>query len=82
MKKTITDEIELLDLLKQIFPKSSTNKLRKMLSNGRIKINSEIVHKAKYRLQKNDIFELLDNPTQVQTSQSKIKVKNLSIDII
>ena len=43
MKKTITDEIELLDLLKQIFPQSSTNKLRKMLSNGRIKINSEIV---------------------------------------
>ena len=46
MKKTITDEIELLDLLKQIFPKSSTNKLRKMLSNGRIKINSDIVKEA------------------------------------
>ena len=82
MKKTITDEIELLDLLKQIFPQSSTNKLRKMLSNGRIKINSEIVHKAKHKLQENDIFELLDNPTQTLTPQSKIKVKNLSIDII
>ena len=82
MKKTITDEIELLVLLKQIFPQSSTNKLRKMLSNGRIKINSEIVHKAKYKLQQNDTFELLDNPTQEQTTQSKIKVKNLSIDII
>ena len=82
MKKTITQEIELLEFLKQNFHQSSTNKLRKMLSNGRIKINSEIVHKAKHKLQENDIFELLDKPTQITTPKSKIKVKNLSIDII
>ena len=82
MKKTITQEIELLEFLKQNFHQSSTNKLRKMLSNGRIKINSEIVHKAKHKLQENDIFELLDKPTQIQAPKSKIKVKNLSIDII
>ena len=82
MKKTITQEIELLEFLKQNFHQSSTNKLRKMLSNGRIKINSEIIHKAKHKLQQNDIFELLDKPTQITTPKSKIKAKNLSIDII
>ncbi len=82
MKKIIEKEIELLDLLKQNFPNSSSNKLRKMLSQGRIEVNKTIIHKAKHMLARNDIVELLDKPRNEIKPQTEIKFKNYSIDLI
>ena len=82
MKKTIKQEIMLLDFLKHNFPKSSINKLRKILSHGRIEVNKITVHKAKHRLVPNDIVELLDKPRKEVKQQTEIKVKNFSIDLI
>jgi len=50
MKKTIKKEIELLDFLKQIFPNSSTNTIRKMLSQGRVKVNKNIMILVKIQI--------------------------------
>ena len=82
MKETISEKIELLDFLKQNFPNSSTNKLRKMLSHGRIEVNKITIHKAKHQLLPNDIFELLDKPRKEIKPQTEIKFKNYSIDLI
>ena len=82
MKKIIEKEIELLDFLKQIFPNSSTNTIRKMLSQGRVEVNKNITHKAKHNLLPNDIVELLDKPRKEVKEQTEIKFKNYSIDLI
>ena len=82
MKETIREKIELLDFLKQNFPNSSTNKLRKMLSHGRIEVNKITIHKAKHQLLPNDIVELLDKPRKEIKPQTEIKFKNYSIDLI
>ena len=82
MKKIIEKEIELLDFLKQNFPNSSSNKLRKMLSQGRIEVNKTITHKAKHMLARNDFVELLDKPRNEIKPQTKIKFKNYSIDLV
>ena len=82
MKKTLTKEMLLIDFMKQQFPDSSTNKLRKMLSSGRVKINNLITHKAKSQLKLGDIFELANKPHDTQKPQTKIKTKHSSIDLI
>ena len=82
MKETIMEKIELLDFLKQNFPNSSTNKLRKMLSHGRIEVNRITIHKAKHQLVPNDIVELLEKPRKEIKPQTEIKFKNYSIDLI
>ena len=60
MKKTIQEPISLLDFLQINFPNSSKNKLRKMLSSGRVVVNSQPIHKAKHKLSSGDIFELFN----------------------
>ena len=82
MKKTLTKEMLLIDFMKQQFPNSSTNKLRKMLSSGRVKINNLVTHKAKSQLKLGDIFELANKPHDAQKPQTKIKTKHSSIDLI
>ena len=82
MRKTVKQEIVLLDFLKQNFPNTSTNKLRKMLSQGRIEVNQTTIHKAKQQLLPNDIVELLDKPRKEIKQQTEIKFKNFLIDLI
>jgi len=82
MKEIIKQEIELLDFLKQYFPKSSNNKLRKMLSQGRILVNKIPIHKAKHILVSDDIVELIDKPVKAIKEQTQIKFRNYSIDLI
>ena len=82
LKKTIKQEIILLDFLKQNFPNTSTNKLRKMLSQGRVEVNQTTIHKAKQQLLPNDIVELLDKPRKEIKQQTEIKFKNFSINLI
>ena len=60
MKKTVTDSVELLPFLKEIFANTSTNKLRKMLTTGRVTVNNIVIHKAKHILVQNDVVEVGD----------------------
>ena len=82
MKKIISQEIDLLSFLKENFPSSSTNKLRKMLSSGRIKINGEIIHAAKKVLTNGDLVELLDKSSINPIPNLANKQDKLPIDLI
>ena len=83
MEKEITEPITLLEFLKLQFPQTTNNKLRKMLSEGRVKINDSVVFKAKLPLELNDKFELLDrNNKTLQTDKPLKELKKSSIEII
>ena len=83
MKKEITEPIILLEFLKLQFPQTTNNKLRKMLSEGRVKINDSVVFKAKQLLELNDKFELLDRSNKIlQTDKPLKELKKAAIEII
>ena len=45
-------DIELIEALGEMYPNSKRNTLRKMLTSGRVSVDGEIVHKAKFILKK------------------------------
>ena len=80
MKITIESEQSLIEVLSKSFPNSSKNKIRKMLTEGRISINGEIEHKAKRPLKESDIVEILDKTISRElTPPPKQKLTNLNI---
>lgn len=83
MKKAITEPIILLEFLRLQFPQTTNNKLRKMLSEGRVKINDSVVFKAKQQLELNDKFELLDRINKIPQINKPLKeLKKSAIEII
>ncbi len=80
MEITISKDTILLDELSIQFTQTSKNKLRKMLTEGRISVNDKIEHKAKRELTKGDIIKILDKTTSKEiTPPPQHKVKNLEI---
>ena len=57
MEITIDKNSILLDELTLQFKQTSRNKLRKMLTEGRISVNGKIEHKAKRELFKGDLVK-------------------------
>ena len=83
MEKEITEPIVLLEFLKLQFPQTTNNKLRKMLSEGRVKINDSVVFQAKRPLLANDKFQLLDRNNKIpQTDKPLKELKKSAIEII
>lgn len=82
MKKIIDKEIELLFFLRHNFPTSSNNKLRKMLTTGRVKVNNIIIHKAKHKLLKNDVVEITKKPSKSNKELVELSINNHQIDLI
>ena len=83
MEKEITEPIVLLEFLKLQFPQTTNNKLRKMLSEGRVKINDLVVFQAKRPLLANDKFQLLDRNNKIpQTDKPLNELKRSAIEII
>lgn len=83
MEKEITEPIILLEFLKLQFPQTTNNKLRKMLSEGRVKINDLVVFQAKRPLLANDKFQLLDRNNKIpQTDKPLKELKKSAIEII
>ena len=80
MKITIDSQQILIEVLSKSFPNSSKNKIRKMLTEGRISVNGEIEHKAKRPLKESDIVEILDKTISRElTPPPKQKPTNLNI---
>jgi len=80
VKITIESEQSLIEALSKSFPNSSKNKIRKMLTEGRISVNGEIEHKAKRPLKESDIVEILDKTISRElTPPPKQKPTNLNI---
>ena len=80
MKVPINSEQNLIDALVSSLPNSSKNKIRKMLTEGRISVNGEIEHKAKRALKQSDNVEILDKMVSKELTPPPIqKPKNLNI---
>ena len=80
MEIIIDSDTTLLDTLSINFKETSKNKLRKMLTEGRISVNGKIEHKAKRELINGDIVKILDKSTSKElTPPPKQKTKNLDI---
>tara|TARA_A100001388_G_scaffold50515_1_gene34036 strand:- start:1821 stop:2684 length:864 start_codon:yes stop_codon:yes gene_type:complete len=80
MEISIDKESILLDELALQFKNTSKNKLRKMLTEGRISVNGKIEHRAKRELIKGDLVKILDKATSKEiTPPPQQKITNLEI---
>ena len=80
MKIPIDSEQTLIQALTAYFSNSTKNKLRKMLTEGRISVNGDIEHKAKRQLETTDNVEILDKLISRELTPPPItKPNNLNI---
>ena len=80
MEISIDEESILLDELALQFKNTSKNKLRKMLTEGRISVNGKIEHRAKRELIKGDLVKILDKATSKEiTPPPQQKITDLEI---
>ena len=81
MKIEAKGTTNLLELLVDNYPNTSKNKIRKMLTEGRVTLNGEVEHKAKKSIQKSDIITILDKSVSKENTPAPIK-KQTNLKII
>ena len=64
----IEQDTELIEALAQMFPNSKRNTLRKMLTAGRVKVDEEIIHKAKFIVQSGSNVSVTDREEAAKSS--------------
>ena len=57
-EKTVEEDTPLLEVLKIMQPHSSTNVLRKMLTNQRVSVDESILYRAKHLVLKGQVVEI------------------------
>lgn len=78
----VEQDTELIEALAKIYPGSKRNTLRKMLTAGRVMVNEEIIHKAKYIVEAGSTVTVSDKdaaaeaspPPQPKKQHSRIKI--------
>ena len=81
MRKKVNEDATLLDILKSMQPQASTNVLRRMLTNQRITVDEETIHRAKQMITKGQIVEILPKPkiSVQEEREQQAKTNNLEI---
>ena len=82
MKKKIDSESILLDILKQMQPQASTNVLRKMLTNQRVSVDDQTIHRAKHVVQKGQIVEIHPKPKISIEKERELNAKTHDLEIL
>ena len=77
-----TGEGELLSTLRSLFPNSSSSSLRKMLTQGRILVNQQVVHRAKHPLQEGDEIEVLARQRAEERTPPPQQPSTVDLDIL
>ena len=77
MEIIIDSDTTLLDTLSINFKETSKNKLRKMLTEGRISVNGKIEHKAKRELINGDLVKILDKLTSKELTPPPNKKRKI-----
>ena len=82
MRKKVKEETTLLDILKSMQPQASTNVLRKMLTNERITVDEQTIHRAKQIITKGQIVKILPKPTISVQEEREQQAKTHNLDIL
>lgn len=82
MRKKVKEETTLLDILKSMQPQASTNVLRKMLTNERITVDEQTIHRAKQIITKGQIVEILPKPKISVQEEREQQAKTNNLDIL
>jgi len=82
MRKKVKEETTLLDILKSMQPQASTNVLRKMLTNERITVDEQTIHRAKQIITKGQIVEILPKPKISVQEEREQQAKTHNLDIL
>ena len=82
MRKKVEEETPLLDILKSMQPQPSTNVLRKMLTNERITVDEQTIHRAKQIITKGQIVEILPKPKISVQEEREQQAKTHNLDIL
>ena len=82
MRKKVNEEATLLDILKSMQPQASTNVLRKMLTNERITVDEETIHRAKQIIRKGQTVEILPKPKISVQEEREQQAKTHNLDIL
>ena len=77
------NEIELLEALSLMHPNSKRNTLRKMLTAGRVMVDGNIIHKAKFLVPNGSTISISNKETASKSSPSpSVKKQNTRIKIL
>ena len=60
--EVVTGEENILQTLQRLFPNSSKNTLRIMLTKGRVYVDGDVVYRAKHDVFDGQIIEVTDKP--------------------
>ena len=82
MRKKVKEEATLLDILKSMQPQASTNVLRKMLTNERITVDEQTIHRAKQIITKGQTVEILPKPKISVQEEREQQAKTHNLDIL
>ncbi len=82
MKYTTEHENTLLDILKLMMPSTSKSKLRKMLTEGRIQVDGEVIHKAKYNVSSKSLVEILERKKALAKTPPPKSRKNSKLNVV
>ncbi len=66
MRRIVSAPALLLDALQSLFPESSKTTLRKMLQNGRVRVNGEMEKDAKRELEADDVVEVAQKSARLE----------------
>ena len=73
---------ELLAALRTMFPNSSGSTLRKMLTQGRVVLNGEVVHRAKHELTDGDTIEVLERQRAETRTPPPKSAPSVDLDVL
>ena len=82
MRKTVEEELPLLEVLKIMQPNSSTNVLRKMLTNQRISVDEAFIHRAKHPVLKGQVVEIHPKARISPEEVRKTNAKTHDLDVL
>ena len=82
MRKKLDNESTLLEALKVMQPQASTNVLRKMLTNQRITVDGETIHRAKHTVTEGQTVEIHPKPKISIEEEREINAITHDLDIL
>ena len=82
MKQTAATDSDLLTLLRAMFSASSTTTLRKMLTQGRVTVNGEVVHKAKTPVEAGETVEVLERQRAEERTPPPSTGPDVDLDVL